>query len=68
MENDEEALNDLKWVKKLVMVAIFCIQDVSSSRPSMREVIHMLEGIHEISTPPCPFLYGSTSNPDFGSS
>nr|POE86891.1 g-type lectin s-receptor-like serine/threonine-protein kinase rlk1 [Quercus suber] len=68
VENDEKALSDLKWVKKLVMVAILCIQDVSSSRPSMREVIHMLEGIHEISTPPCPFLFGSTSDLDFRSS
>nr|POE51989.1 beta-hexosaminidase 2 [Quercus suber] len=65
VENNDEALSDLKWVKKLVMVAILCIQDVPSSRPSMREVIHMLEGIHEISTPPCPFLYSSTSEPDF---
>ena len=65
VENDEAALSDLKWVKKLVMVAILCIQDVPSSKPSMREVIHMLEGINEISTPPCPFLYSSTSEFDF---
>ena len=65
VENDEAALSDLKWVKKLVMVAILCIQDVPSSKPSMREVIHMLEGINEISTPPCPFLYSSTSELDF---
>ncbi|KAM3734218.1 hypothetical protein ACB098_11G197600 [Castanea mollissima] len=68
VENDEEALSDLKWVKKLVMMAILCIQDVPSSRASMREVIHMLEGIHVISTPPCPFLYNSTFEPDFRSS
>ena len=68
VENDEEALSDLKWVKKLVMVAILCIQDVPSSRPSMREVIHMLEGIHEIFTPSCLFLYSSTSEPNFQSS
>ena len=63
-----EALIDLKWVKKLLMVAIWCIQDVPSLRPSMREVTHMLEGILGISTPPCPFLYSSTSEPDFQSS
>ena len=68
MENDVEALSDLKWVKKLLMVAIWCIQDVPSSMPSMREVTHMLEGILEISTPPCPFLYSSTSKLDFQSS
>uniref|UniRef100_A0A7N2LBQ4 Uncharacterized protein n=1 Tax=Quercus lobata TaxID=97700 RepID=A0A7N2LBQ4_QUELO len=64
VENDEEALSDLKWVKKLVMVAMSCIQDVPSSRPSMKEVTHMLEGIFEISTF-YPFLYSSTFEPDF---
>ncbi|KAM3686349.1 hypothetical protein ACJW31_11G192800 [Castanea mollissima] len=61
VENDEEAISDMKWVKKLVMVAIWCVQDVPLLRPSMREVTHMLEGILEISAPPCPFLYNSMS-------
>ncbi|XP_030940642.1 G-type lectin S-receptor-like serine/threonine-protein kinase LECRK1 [Quercus lobata] len=61
VENDEEAISDMKWVKRLVMVAIWCVQDVPLLRPSMREVIHMLEGILEISAPSCPFLYSSTS-------
>ena len=61
MENDEEALSDMVWVKKLVMVAIWCVQDVPLLRPSIREVTHMLEGILEISAPPSPFLYSSTS-------
>uniref|UniRef100_A0A2N9H9K5 non-specific serine/threonine protein kinase n=1 Tax=Fagus sylvatica TaxID=28930 RepID=A0A2N9H9K5_FAGSY len=60
VENDEEALSDMEWVKKLVMVAIWCVQDVPLLRPSMREVTHMLEGILEISAPPSPFLYSST--------
>uniref|UniRef100_A0A2N9EQ58 non-specific serine/threonine protein kinase n=1 Tax=Fagus sylvatica TaxID=28930 RepID=A0A2N9EQ58_FAGSY len=61
VENDEEALSDMEWVKKLVMVAIWCVQDVPLLRPSMREVTHMLEGILEISAPPSPFLYSLTS-------
>ncbi|KAL4601324.1 hypothetical protein ACB092_11G264400 [Castanea dentata] len=61
VENDEEAISDMNWVKKLVMVAIWCVQDVPVLRPSMREVTHMLEGILEISAPPCPFLYSSTT-------
>ena len=61
VENDEEAISDIYWVKKLVMVAIWCVQDVPLLRPSMREVTHVLEGILEISTPLCPFLYSSTS-------
>ncbi|KAK7849370.1 hypothetical protein CFP56_002988 [Quercus suber] len=39
VENDEKALRDLKWVKKLLMVAIWCILDVPSSRPSTREIV-----------------------------
>ena len=38
---------DMDWVKKLVMVAIWCVQVVPLLRPSMREVTHMLEGILE---------------------
>ncbi|KAK4591673.1 hypothetical protein RGQ29_016204 [Quercus rubra] len=60
VENDEEAISDMNWVKKLVMVAIWCVQAVPLLRPSMREVTHMLEGTLEISAPPCPFLYNST--------
>ncbi|KAF5450651.1 hypothetical protein F2P56_030982 [Juglans regia] len=64
VENDEEALSDLKQVQKLVKVAIWCVQDLPSMRPSMREVTHMLEGILEVSAPPCPFLYSSISGSD----
>ena len=67
VEHDEETLSDLKWVKKLVMVAMWCVQDVPSSSPSMMEVTHMLEGIFEISTL-YPFLYSSTFEPNFRSS
>jgi hypothetical protein len=59
VENDGEALSDLKKVEKLVTVAIWCVQDLPLLRPSMREVSNMLEGILEVSAPPCPFLYSS---------
>nr|POF11302.1 g-type lectin s-receptor-like serine/threonine-protein kinase rlk1 [Quercus suber] len=36
VENDEEAISDMNWAKKLVMVTIWCVQDVPL--PSMREV------------------------------
>lgn len=68
VENDEEALSDLKKVEKLVTVAIWCVQDMPLLRPSMREVSNMLEGILEVSAPPCPFLYSSMSGYDFQSS
>ncbi|KAK7851577.1 g-type lectin s-receptor-like serine/threonine-protein kinase lecrk1 [Quercus suber] len=38
VENDEEAISDMNCVKKLVMVTIWCVQDVPLLRPSMREV------------------------------
>ncbi|KAE8077497.1 hypothetical protein FH972_016057 [Carpinus fangiana] len=59
VENDGEALSDLKKVEKLVTVAIWCVQDLPLLRPSMREISNMLEGILEVSAPPCPFLYSS---------
>ncbi|XP_059434672.1 G-type lectin S-receptor-like serine/threonine-protein kinase LECRK4 [Corylus avellana] len=68
VENDEEALSDLKKVEKLVTVAIWCVQDLPLLRPSMREVSNMIEGIIEVSAPPCPFLYCSMSGSDFQSS
>jgi tRNA A-37 threonylcarbamoyl transferase component Bud32 len=68
VENDEEALSDLKKVEKLVTVAIWCVQDLPLLRPSMREVSNMLEGILEVVAPPCPFLYSSMSGSDFQSS
>ncbi|KAF8396078.1 hypothetical protein HHK36_017690 [Tetracentron sinense] len=43
VEEDEEARSDMKMVEKLVMVAMWCIQDEPSLRPSMKKVILMLE-------------------------
>jgi hypothetical protein len=60
VESDKEALSDLKWVESVAMVAIWCVQNVPLFRPSMREVTHMLEGILEVSAPPCPFLSSSS--------
>ncbi|KAC0969629.1 hypothetical protein FH972_027132 [Carpinus fangiana] len=68
VENDEEALSDLKKVERLVTVAIWCVQDLPLLRPSMREVSNMIEGILGVSAPPCPFLYNSVSGSDFQSS
>nr|GEU84705.1 G-type lectin S-receptor-like serine/threonine-protein kinase LECRK3 [Tanacetum cinerariifolium] len=56
VENDLEALDDYKRLKTVVMVAIWCVQETPSLRPTMRKVIQMLEGIVEVSEPPCPFL------------
>ncbi|GMN26564.1 hypothetical protein TIFTF001_001352 [Ficus carica] len=54
VENDEEAMNDMKRVEKYVMTAIWCIQEDPSLRPAMKEVIQILEGTLSISAPPDP--------------
>ncbi|KAL0006640.1 hypothetical protein SO802_008142 [Lithocarpus litseifolius] len=60
IENDEEASNDMKRLERLVIVAIWCIQEDPSLRPSMKKVTHMLEGVIEVFVPPKPSLYTSS--------
>ncbi|KAK3224028.1 hypothetical protein Dsin_011053 [Dipteronia sinensis] len=54
-ENDEEASNDMKRVERAVKVALWCIQEDASLRPSMKKVTQMLEGVIEVSVPPYPW-------------
>ncbi|XP_057428170.1 G-type lectin S-receptor-like serine/threonine-protein kinase RLK1 [Lotus japonicus] len=54
VEGDQEALEDEKNLEKLVMIAIWCVQEDPGLRPTMRTVTLMLEGIVEVSVPPCP--------------
>ncbi|KAJ7012451.1 G-type lectin S-receptor-like serine/threonine-protein kinase LECRK3 [Populus alba x Populus x berolinensis] len=56
---DEEVKNDMKTLERLVMVSIWCIQEDPSLRPSMRTVTQMLEGIVQVSVPPCPSPFSS---------
>ncbi|KAA8549586.1 hypothetical protein F0562_001396 [Nyssa sinensis] len=44
VENDEEAMGDMKRLEKFVMIAIWCIQEDPSLRPTMKKVTQMLEG------------------------
>ncbi|GFZ00655.1 receptor-like protein kinase 1 [Actinidia rufa] len=60
VENDEEARSDMKRLERLVMVAIWCIQEDPSIRPSMRKITQMLEGVIEVSIPPCPSLFSTS--------
>ncbi|XP_050292515.1 G-type lectin S-receptor-like serine/threonine-protein kinase LECRK2 [Quercus robur] len=48
----EEA--DKTMVENMVKVALWCIQDEPALRPTMKSVVLMLEGITEVSIPPCP--------------
>ena len=60
IENDEEASNDMMRLERLVIVAIWCIQEDHSLRPSMKKVTQMLEGVIEVFVPPNPSLYTSS--------
>ncbi|KAA8518034.1 hypothetical protein F0562_015508 [Nyssa sinensis] len=61
-------------VKKMIIVALWCIQMKPSDRPSMNKVVEMLEGnVELLQMPPKPFLYpqeiqvedpGANTNPD----
>nr|XP_007161516.1 hypothetical protein PHAVU_001G075800g [Phaseolus vulgaris]ESW33510.1 hypothetical protein PHAVU_001G075800g [Phaseolus vulgaris] len=45
-------------VKKMFLVALWCIQSKPSDRPPMNKVVEMLEGeLENIEMPPKPFLY-----------
>jgi serine/threonine protein kinase len=68
IENDEEARNDKKRLERLVIVAIWCIQEDPSLRPSMKKITQMLEGVIEVSVPPRPSLYASSPPSNISSS
>ena len=52
VEDDKEALDDMKRVEKYVMIALWCIQEDPSLRPTMKKVLQMLEGFVDVPTPP----------------
>ncbi|KAL2486016.1 receptor-like protein kinase 1 [Abeliophyllum distichum] len=54
--NDEEALND-KQFDKFVMIAIWCIQEDPTLRPTMKRVMQLMEGSVEVPIPPDPASY-----------
>nr|DAD40005.1 TPA_asm: hypothetical protein HUJ06_014328 [Nelumbo nucifera] len=49
-DDDEEV--DMNKLEKMVKVALWCIQDEPALRPSMKNVILMLEGTVDTPTPP----------------
>ncbi|KAL3497735.1 hypothetical protein ACH5RR_040467 [Cinchona calisaya] len=49
---------DTVITRKLIVIALWCIQMTPANRPSMREVLQMLEGDFEaLQLPPKPLLY-----------
>ncbi|XP_050380816.1 G-type lectin S-receptor-like serine/threonine-protein kinase LECRK3 [Argentina anserina] len=55
---DEEI--NIRQLERVVRVAIWCIQDEPSLRPSMKKVLLMLEGTVDIPVPPSPVSFLST--------
>ncbi|BBN69384.1 PR5-like receptor kinase [Prunus dulcis] len=55
---DDATDEEKKIIKKMMMVALWCIQMKPIERPSMNKVVEMLEGeIESLQMPPRPFLY-----------
>lgn len=61
VDNDDEAINDMKRLERFVMVAIWCLQEDPSLRPTMKKVMLMLEGIAPVTVPPSPCPFASVS-------
>uniref|UniRef100_A0A1D1ZKY8 Receptor-like serine/threonine-protein kinase n=1 Tax=Anthurium amnicola TaxID=1678845 RepID=A0A1D1ZKY8_9ARAE len=51
---DDEAMADRVRLGRLVTVALWCVQEEPSVRPSMKEVCQMLEGTVDVPVPPDP--------------
>ncbi|KAJ3679754.1 hypothetical protein LUZ60_017765 [Juncus effusus] len=60
VEGDEEAAHDMKRVERFVKVALWCIQEEPSLRPTMLKVTQMLDGAVDIPMPPDPSSYISS--------
>ncbi|XXG46260.1 hypothetical protein AAC387_Pa02g1150 [Persea americana] len=52
--DDEEALRDRNVLERMVMVAIWCVQEDPSLRPSMKRVVRMMAGVAEVTVPMDP--------------
>ncbi|KAL6581449.1 hypothetical protein OROMI_007372 [Orobanche minor] len=55
-----------EMVKKIIVVALWCIQMKPSDRPSMNKVVQMLEGDCELQMPPKPFIAPREITEDHG--
>ncbi|KAJ0793139.1 putative protein kinase RLK-Pelle-SD-2b family [Helianthus annuus] len=61
VKNDSEALDDFEKLTIFMRVGLWCVQENPSLRPTMKKVIQMLEGVIEVTEPPClcPFSVSS---------
>ncbi|CAO2837222.1 unnamed protein product [Amaranthus hypochondriacus] len=54
VNGDMEATSDMQELERVTMVALWCIQEDPSQRPTMKRVTQMLEGVTKVTSPPCP--------------
>ncbi|KAA8517931.1 hypothetical protein F0562_015405 [Nyssa sinensis] len=58
VETVEATEEEREMVKKMIIIALWCIQMNPNDRPSMNKVVEMLEGnVELLQMPPKPFLY-----------
>ncbi|KAL6839754.1 hypothetical protein ACP4OV_030442 [Aristida adscensionis] len=60
VKDDEEAIFNLKKVERFVAVALWCLQEDPTMRPTMLKVTQMLDGAVAIPTPPDPSSFISS--------
>ncbi|PAN41981.1 hypothetical protein PAHAL_8G114800 [Panicum hallii] len=53
---------DLAEVERVCKVACWCIQDDESDRPTMGELVQVLEGLQELDVPPMPRLLAAITH------
>ncbi|KAL8519476.1 hypothetical protein ACS0TY_010419 [Phlomoides rotata] len=51
-----DAIEERKMIKRVIVVALWCIQLKPTDRPAMNRVVAMLEGESELQMPPKPFM------------
>ncbi|KAL1309708.1 hypothetical protein AAHE18_17G197100 [Arachis hypogaea] len=55
IENDKD--EEMKIAKRMMIVALWCIQTKPNDRPSMKRVVEMLEQDDDLEMPPKPYFY-----------
>ncbi|XP_062011873.1 G-type lectin S-receptor-like serine/threonine-protein kinase LECRK3 [Rosa rugosa] len=61
LDHKVDALDYEMKLEETVMIALWCIQEDPSRRPTMRKVVQMLEGVVEVPVPPCPSPYSKAA-------
>ncbi|KAL2941998.1 G-type lectin S-receptor-like serine/threonine-protein kinase LECRK3 [Bienertia sinuspersici] len=61
VNDDMEALEDGLRLKRFLMVALWCVQENPSLRPTMRMVTQIFDGLADVPEPPCPASFSVTN-------